>query len=152
MKASYFEDLVPGMTFDFGSVEVTAEEIIRFARQFDPQPFHLDEAAAKASPFGGLVASGWHTASMCMRMVVDNLFVPGSGSIGSPGLDELRWLKPVRPGDVLRAHLEVLDVTPSRSKPDRGSSRIRYDVINQKNEKVMSFIGLGMFLRRPSAP
>ena len=152
MRAMFFEDLVPGASSEFGRVEVTAAAIVEFARQFDPQPFHLDEAAAQASPFKGLIASGWHTASMCMRLMVDNLLGPESGSIGSPGIDELRWLKPVRPGDVLRARAEVIDVTPSRSKPDRGTARVRYSMLNQRDETVMTFIGLGMFLRRSPPP
>lgn len=150
MKPRFLDDLVPGEVIEFGRTEVTEAEIIAFARQFDPQPFHIDAVAAKSSPFGGLIASGWHTASLSMRMMVDNLLGPDSGSIGSPGIDELRWLKPVRPGDVLRVHAEIIDVTPSRSKPDRGTARIRYDVINQNDEIVMRFIGLGMFLRRPA--
>ncbi len=150
MSARFLDDLVPGESLEFGSKEVTEPEIIAFARQFDPQPFHLDPIAAAASPFGGLIASGWHTASMGMRMMVDHLLGPDSGSIGSPGVDELRWLKPVRPGDVLRVRAEIIDVTPSRSKPDRGTARIRYELLNQKDEVAMRFIGLGMFLRRPT--
>ncbi len=149
MNFMFLEDIVPGESFEFGQTVVTAPDIVAFAKQFDPQPFHLDEVAAKASPFGGLVASGWHTAAMTMRMMVDAMFKPGSGSIGSPGIDELRWLKPVRPGDTLRVKGKVLEATPSRSKPDRGTAKMHYEVFNQKDEKVMSFIGLSMFLRRP---
>ncbi len=152
MNATFLEDLVPGAVSEFGGLTVTKQAIVDFARQFDPQPFHLDDEAAKASPFGGLIASGWHTASLCMRMAVDHFLGPKSGSIGSPGIDELRWLKPVRPGDTLRVRVEVVDTTPSRSKPDRGTARLKYTVLNQNNDAVMTMVGLGMFLRRPAAP
>lgn len=143
----FFEDFNPGDVTDTGSVTVTREEIVAFARQFDPQPFHVDEEAARRSPFGGLIASGWHTASLCMRLVVD-LLGPDSGSLGSPGVDELRWLKPVRPGDELSARVEVLEARPSRSKPDRGLVKLRYTLRNQSGEEVMTMIALGLVLRR----
>jgi acyl dehydratase len=142
-----FEDLTPGRRWTFPPREVTREEIVSFAREYDPQPFHLDEAAAKASPFGGLVASGWHTACLAMRMLVDGL--GPSTSLGSPGVDELRWIKPVRPGDLLSLSCEVVEATPSRSRPDRGSVRLRYELSNQQCELVFSMIGIGMFGRRP---
>lgn len=145
----FFEDFRPGDVTDTGSVTVTREEIVAFARQFDPQPFHVDEEAARRSPFGGLIASGWHTASLCMRLIVA-LLGPGSGSLGSPGVDELRWLKPVRPGDELTVRVEVLEAIPSRSKPDRGLVRLRYTMRNQNGEDVMTMIALGLVLRRPS--
>ncbi len=148
MNNSCLEDLVPGAVYEFGGAQVTEASIIDFAKQFDPQPFHVDLAAAKASPFKGLIASGWHTASLTMRMLVDNLLGPKSGSIGSPGIDELRWVKPVRPGDVLRVRVEVGEVTPSRSKPDRGTAKFKYTVMNQSGETVMTMLGLGMFMRR----
>lgn len=151
MSAYFLEDLVPGATYEFGQTTVTETAIIEFAKQFDPQPFHLDHAAAQTSPFKGLIASGWHTASMTMRMLVDHLLGPNSGSIGSPGIDELRWVKPVRPGDTLRVSAQIVDVTPSRSKPDRGTVRVKYNVINQHQETVMTMVGLTMFLRRPSS-
>lgn len=151
MNNSCLEDLVPGAVYEFGRTEVTEASIVDFAKQFDPQPFHVDPAAAKASHFGGLIASGWHTASMTMRMLVDNLLGPRSGSIGSPGIDELRWVKPVRPGDVLRVKVEVGDVTPSRSKPDRGTAKFKYTVMNQRDETVMTMLGLGMFMRRETS-
>ncbi len=148
MNTNFLEDFEPGQIYEFGNTAVTEKSIVDFAKQFDPQPFHVDEAAGRASPFGGLVASGWHTAAMTMRMLVDHLLGPGSGSVGSPGIDELRWVKPVRPGDVLRVRVEVLEVTPSRSKPDRGTAKLKYTVINGKDETVMTMIGLGMFLKR----
>ncbi|HMK73872.1 MAG TPA: MaoC family dehydratase [Myxococcaceae bacterium] len=141
------EDLVPGQRRSFGPRVLTREEILAFARDWDPQPFHLDEEAAARSPFGGLIASGWQTAALCMRLVVDGLLA-GSTSIGSPGLDELRWLKPVRPGDALTVELTVLEVTPSRSKPDRGSVRLSYTCTNQKGETVMTLVARVIFLRR----
>lgn len=145
----FFEDFRPGDVTDTGSVTVTREEIVAFARQFDPQPFHVDEEAARRSPFGGLIASGWHTAALCMRLVVA-LLGPGSGSLGSPGVDELRWLKPVRPGDELSVRVEVMEAIPSRSKPDRGLVKLRYTMRNQNGEDVMTMIALGMVLRRAS--
>ncbi len=144
----YLEDLEVGRTVEVGQVTVTAEEIVAFARQFDPQPFHTDEAAARGSPFGGLIASGWHTASLCMRLVVERLIDPVT-TLGSPGVDELRWLRPVRPGDTLTLHVTVLEATPSRSKPDRGIGRFRYELSNQRGESVMTMVALGMIRRRP---
>jgi acyl dehydratase len=146
--ALFFEDFRPGDVTETGSVTVTKEEILAFARQFDPQPFHVDEEAARRSPYGGLIASGWHTAALCMRLIV-GLLGPGSGSLGSPGVDELRWLNPVRPGDELSVHVEVLEALPSRSKPDRGLVKLRYTMRNQSAEDVMTMIALGLVLRRP---
>jgi acyl dehydratase len=143
----FFEDFRPGEVTETGSVTVTREEIVAFARQFDPQPFHVDEEAARQSPYGGLIASGWHTASLCMSLIVA-LLGPGSGSLGSPGIDELRWLKPVRPGDELTVRVEVLETVPSRSKPDRGLIKLRYTMRNQNGEDVMTMIALGLVLRR----
>jgi acyl dehydratase len=145
----YFEDFKVGERNRLGSASVTRDEIVAFARQFDPQPFHLDEEAAKRSLFGGLIASGWHTASLCMRLMVEGI-MSRSASLGSPGVDELRWHRPVRPGDTLTLTAEVLEVTPSRSKPDRGVIRARYELANQNEELVLSMIGLGMFGRRPA--
>ncbi len=146
---AYLEDLELGRTIDVGQVSVTAEDIVEFARKFDPQPFHVDEAAAQSSPFGGLIASGWHTASLCMRLVVERLVDPAT-TLGSPGVDELRWLRPVRPGDTLTLRITPVEITPSRSKPDRGTARFRYEVTNQRGELVMTMIGLGMIRRRPA--
>ncbi len=147
MSGLFFEDFAVGQTRELGECSISREEILAFARQFDPQPFHLDEEAARRSPFGGLVASGWHTAALAMRLVVDSMGLD-SGSLGSPGADELRWLLPVRPGDRLRLRTEVIEVTPSRSKPDRGSVRLRYELRNQNGEPVMTMIGIGLFRRR----
>lgn len=145
----YLEDFAPGMSFEFGDRLVTAEEIVAFATQYDPQPFHLDDAAGKATPFGGLVASGWQTAGFMMRMLVDNMLSPQT-SLGSPGLDQLRWLKPVRPGDRLRVRIHILEVKPSQSRPEMGTIRQSTEVLNHKNEVVMSMFNIGMVRRRPN--
>ena len=146
----YFEDFKVGEVIEGGARTVTKDEIIAFAREFDPQPFHTDEAAARASLYGGIIASGWHSGSLMMRLFYESLF-RDCASMGSPGIDELRWLKPVRPGDRLDARLEVLEVRPSRSKPDRGIVRLRCVMANQHEEEVLSFIGNVMFRRRPAA-
>lgn len=143
-----FEDFHVGEERTLGSKTVTREAIIAFASEFDPQPFHLDDAAANASPYGGLIASGWHTASIAMRLLVDS-FNGRAASLGSPGTDELRWLKPVRPGDTLTLKTRILAVTPSTSRPDRGSVRVHYTLLNQRGETVLTMIGIGMFARRP---
>ncbi len=146
----YFEDVEVGDTERFGRYEVTREEIIEYARQFDPQPFHLDEDAARASIFGGLIASGWHTGAMFIRMVCDGM-VPGSATSGAVGFDDLKWLKPVRPGDVLSVESVVREKVPSRSRPDRGLVKIESRIGNQRGEVVMSLVSLVIFRRRPSA-
>lgn len=143
----YLEDFRPGPLGDLGSRTITRDEIVAFAREYDPQPFHLDEEAAARSIYGGLIASGWHTASLCMRLVVDGL-MGRAASLGSPGVDELRWLRPVRPGDTLTLRGEVLEVAPSRSKPDRGSVRVRYELSNQHGDVVLSMTGIGLLRRR----
>jgi acyl dehydratase len=144
------EDIAVGDKVEFGHYEVTAEEIIDYARRFDPQPIHLDDDAARAAGLGGLIASGWHSVGMYMRMLVDNVLV-GGNSMPSPGADEVRWLKPVRPGDVLSIRGEALEARPSRSKPDRGIVRWRYEMINQNDETVMSLVGIGFVQRRPQS-
>ncbi|MEA2625884.1 MAG: hypothetical protein QOD06_1929, partial [Candidatus Binatota bacterium] len=149
MGKRYLEDFAVGETIDLGSKTVSRDEILRFAREFDPQPFHVDEEAARSTIYGGLIASGWHTVSIFMRLLVDGM-LKGSASMGSPGVDEVRWLVPVRPGDTLTARAVVLDVVPSRSKPDRGHIRTTYEAYNQKGEKVMTMTGRGIFGRRPS--
>ncbi|MFO1269810.1 MAG: MaoC family dehydratase [Rubrivivax sp.] len=146
--ARWLDDFHAGDVFEFGDEPVTAEEIVAFASRFDPQPFHLDAAEGAKTHFGGLVASGWHTASLMMRMLVRH-FIPRASSLGSPGIDELRWLRPVRPGDRLRARLTVIEVKPSRSKPDRGVLHQRTEVLNQHGETVMTCLGMGMYLRAP---
>ena len=133
---------------ELGSRTVTKEEIIAFAREFDPQPFHLDEEAAKQTIYGGLLASGWHTGSLMMRLLYDGL-LRETLSLGSPGIDELRWLRPVRPGDTLSGRLTVLECIPSRSKPDRGLLRSLMEMRNQHGEVVLTIKGLGLFGRRP---
>lgn len=144
----YLEDFTEGSTLECGSYTFNEEEIIRFAREFDPQPFHIDPVGAAASPYGGIIASGWHTVSVMMRLMVDG-FISGSSSMGSPGVDEVRWLKPVRPGDTITARAHVKTVIPSKSKPDRGVVKSLMEVSNQKDEIVMTVQGMGMYLRRP---
>jgi acyl dehydratase len=146
----YYEDFEVGTSQEFGHYEVTAEEIIEFAGRYDPQPFHLSEEAGKATHFGGLCASGWHTCAMSMRMIVDNMPKDGSGSLGSPGIDELRWKKPVFPGDVLRVRSTVLDRRESRSRPDMGMLFLQNEVHNQNDEVVMTSKPTIMYRRRPT--
>ena len=145
----YFEDFPPGDVRESPARTVTRDEIIAFAREFDPQPFHIDEAAAKGTIYGGLIASGWHTIAIYMRLMWDS-YLKDTMSLGSPGVDEVRWLKPVRPGDTIRARFTVLEAVPSRSKPDRGIVRSLSEVFNQHGEVVMTLRGLGMFGRRPA--
>ena len=147
MPKYYFEDLVVGGAYEYEGRAISREEIVAFAREFDPQPFHVDEEAASRSVYGGLIASGWHTVALCMRMLVDG-FVNESASLGSPGADEIRWLKPVRPGDTLHLRAECIETTSSRSRPTRGRVRFRYEVKNQRGEVVMTMIGMGLFRRR----
>jgi acyl dehydratase len=143
----YFEDFEPGQVYELGSKVVSEDEIVAFARQFDPQPFHLDTEAAKDSVFGGLIASGWHTGAMWMRLYVDSLLGGASGQ-GSSGIEELRWLAPVRPGDTLSGRLIVLEATSSERHPGRGTIRIRGEMVNQDGVTVMSMISRGRFARR----
>jgi len=145
----YLEDFQPGEVIDLGSHTLTEAEILEFARQYDPQPFHTDPERAAESIYGGLIASGWHTGGLWMRLAVDSL-IGDAASMGSPGLDTLRWLLPVRPGDTLRARYTVIDVTPSRSRPDRGVVRFRGEMLNQRDEIAMSLEGVGFFGRRPT--
>ena len=142
----FFEDVSVGDTDEYGSYEVTREEILRFAEQYDPQWFHVDpERSDEESPYGGLIASGWHTASMTMRLLVDGTF-SDAASIGAKGVDELRWWQPVRPGDTLRIENEVLETTPER--PERGLIRARTETYNQEDERVFSMVSNVMYLRR----
>ena len=149
LKDRWFDDFAVGEQFEFGAYVVTVDEIIDFARRYDPQPFHLDPEAAKASHFGGLVASGWMTSAVLMRLLCDH-FIPRQSSMGSPGVDEVRWLKPLRPGDTLRARVEVTETRASQSKPDRGVIRCRHQLLNQHDEVVMSMHGMGMYKKRPT--
>ncbi len=143
----YFEDYIPGAIFEYGKIRVDEAEIIEFARRFDPQDMHVDPEAARRGRFGGLVASGWHTAAMMMRLVVEN-FLPKEASLASPGIDELRWLRPVRPGDALRLRVTVLEATRSRSRPDRGVVRTLMEVLNQDGEVVMSLKPMNIIASR----
>jgi acyl dehydratase len=146
----YWEDLQPGQVLDLGSITPTREEILSFASQFDPQPFHLDEEAAKASVFGGLCASGWHTCSMAMRLMVTN-FLQHASSLGSPGLENLKWMKPVFPGDTLKLQHRILESRPMRSRPDVGLVRTHWEMFNQHGDQVLHMEGWGMFRRRTPA-
>jgi acyl dehydratase len=143
----YFEDFEAGDVFELGSHTITKDEIVAFARQFDPQPFHVDEQAARDGPFDGLIASGWHTGALWMRLYVDAV-VGDSISMGSPGIEELRWLQPVRPGDTLQGRLTVLETTPSSRRHDRGTVRSRGELFNQDGETVLSLVARGYFGRR----
>ena len=145
----YFEDLPPGDVRESPPRTITREEMLAFAREYDPQPFHLDEQAARKTIYGGLIASGWLTVAVMMRLLWDTM-LKDAVSLGSPGADEVRWLKPVRPGDTLRARFTVVEAIPSRSKPDRGVVKTYTEVLNQHGEVVMTVRGLGMFGRRPS--
>jgi acyl dehydratase len=146
----YWEDFAVGQVRDLGSISATREDIIAFARQFDPQPFHLDDEAAKASVFGGLCASGWHTCSMAMRLMVTN-FLQDTASLGSPGLEGIKWLKPVFPDDVLRLQTTVLETKPMGRRPDVGMTRNLGEMFNQQGDKVLHMEGWGMFRRRTPA-
>ena len=143
----YFEDVQVGDVMRFGRYEVTREEIVEYARQFDPQPFHLDEEAAKASMFGGLIASGWHTGAMFIRMVVEHM-TPVHATSGVMGFDDLKWIRPVRPGDVLSVESEIREKIESRSRPDRGTVKIESRIVTQRGEVVMSLVSLVIYLRR----
>lgn len=144
----WFEDYVPGTVVACGSIAVDAEEVVDFARRFDPQPFHVDAKAAALGPFGGLVASGWHTASLMMRLLVEHYLSPVA-SLGSPGVDELRWLQPVRPGDRLSLRVTVGEARRSRSKPDRGIVEARIELLNQRDVVVMTVRAMTLMRCRP---
>ncbi len=146
----FWEDFPVGQVREFGHYEVSREAVLAFAVEFDPQPFHLDDAAAEASLFGRLAASGWHTCAMAMRMLCDGYLLE-SAALGSPGIEKLRWLKPVYPGDLLHARLEVLEARPMTSRPTVGLVRSRTTVLNQADDAVLSMEGMGMFRRRPAA-
>jgi acyl dehydratase len=146
----YWEDFEVGERIEMGRHTFTEAEIIEFARQFDPQPFHTDPQAAKASFFGGLIASGWHTCAVGMRLTVES-HVNNTRSLGSPGLDNIRWLKPVRPGDTIAYARVVLETRASQSRKDVGLVKSRWEALNQQGEPVMTMEGWGMFGRRPSS-
>lgn len=146
----YWEDLQPGSVRDLGSVSVDAQQIKEFAAKYDPQPFHLDEEAGRQSMFGGLAASGWQTACLAMRLTVDNM-LRHTASMGSPGLESLKWLKPVYPGDLLNLRHTILESRPLKSRPDTGLVRSRWEMFNQHGDKVLEMEGYGMFGRRNPA-
>jgi acyl dehydratase len=148
LSRQYFEDFVVGQVFNSGRLRVDKEAIVAFAREFDPQPYHIDEEAARNSVFGGLVASGWHTAALTMRLLVGSEFRPAGGILGI-GFDELRWPRPVRPGDELYVRSEVLEVRPSKSRPDRGTIAARNTTFNQNDEAVQLFTAKLLVPRRP---
>ena len=143
----WFEDFSAGKTIEISGPTLTRESILEFARRYDPQPFHVDEEAAKQSIYGGLIASGWHTVSLAMRMICD-AYLLDAASLGSPGVNQVRWLKAVRPGDAIRLRMSVLEAKPSASKPDRGTVLHRWEILNQNGEVVMNMEGYGMFRRR----
>ena len=146
----YFEDYPPGAVYEFGATTVSEDELVSFARSYDPQSFHIDRAAAAGSMFGGLIASGWHTASLTMRMLVEN-YLSTVASLASPGVDELRWLAPVRPADVLRVRVTVTDARRSRSRADRGVVTSYIEVMNQNDVVVMTVKAVNLLLTRPAA-
>ena len=145
----YFEDYPLGTTNECGSVSVDEASIITFAKEFDPQPFHVDPVAAAAGPFGGLIASGWHTAALVMRLLVGN-YLSAEASLGSPGLDEIRWPYPVRPGDTLRVRATVVESRRSLSKPDRGIIKTMIEASNEDGRAVMRAIAINFMLVRPA--
>lgn len=145
----YFEDIEVGATVSFGRYEVTREEVMDFARRYDPQPFHLSDEAAAKTHFGRMSASGWHTCAMTMAMTVENLTTHRQAGLGSPGIDELRWLKPVYPGDTLRCESEVLEKRRSASRPEMGIFKSRVTVFNQDGVAVMTMVSNGLIATRP---
>lgn len=149
MHSCHLDDLAPGQRFTSPGLTLTEAEIIDFAWRYDPQPFHLDANAAADSPYGGLIASGFQSLAICFRLFIQS-GVLAESSMGSPGIDELRWLAPVRPGDTLHSEIEVLEVRPSSSKPDRGIARLKYQAVNQRGETVLSFIVNHLLRRRPT--
>jgi len=151
MSALYLEDFAVGQTYHSGRMRVDMERIKSFAAEFDPQPFHLDDATARDTIFRGLAASGWHTAAMTMRLLVDSDLKPAGGIVGA-GFDEFRWPKPVRPGDELRLENEVLEVRPSKSRPEQGVIKVRTTTLNQNNEPVQILVANLIVPRRPARP
>jgi acyl dehydratase len=147
MTERYLEDFAVGQTFASGRMRIDAERIKSFAAEFDPQPFHLDEAAARGTMFGGLAASGWHTAAATMRLLVEGELKPAGGIVGA-GFEEFRWIKPVRPGDELRVESEVLEVRPSKSRPEQGLIKVRTTTLNQNGEAVQVLVGTLVVPRR----
>ncbi len=149
MTDRYFEDYPPGSTAELGPITVSAEDVLAFARQYDPQPFHVDPDAAARSMYGGLIASGWHTCALMMRVLVTEGYLSPASSLGSPGIDDLRWLLPVRPGDRLTVRATVREARRSQSKPDRGIVRTLVQVINQDGGVAMSLVATNLVAARP---
>ena len=147
----YWEDLEVGTETEFGTYDVTREEVLEFARKYDPQPFHISDEAAAKTHFGRIAASGWHTTAMTMRVIVDALSRQPQAGLGSPGVDDLRWLRPVYPGDTLTMRGRIIDKTPSRSRPDLGTIRTQTIVTNQDGVDVMRFISIVLMQRRPTS-
>lgn len=147
----YWEDMEVGAETTFGSYEVTREEVLEFARKYDPQPFHLSDEAAAQTHFGRIAASGWHTCAMTMAVIARHVVASDQAGLGSPGVDELRWLKPVYPGDTLTVRGRIVDTTPSRSKPEMASIRTLTTVTNQDEVPVMTFTSIVLMRRRPAA-
>jgi acyl dehydratase len=145
----YFEDYHVGAVYEYGYVTATEGEIIEFAQRFDPQPIHVDPGFAATGPFGGLIASGWHTGAILMHLFVDH-YLSRVASLGSPGIDEMRWSTPVRPGDSLRLRTTIVEARPSRSKPDRGLVRTRAALVNQDDAIALSLIGMNLLRCRQS--
>jgi len=148
--ALYFEDYAPGLEMSFGTYDVTVDDVTEFGRRWDPQPFHVDPAAAALSPFGGLIASGWHTCSIAMKLLVEHGGISPESSMGGAGLRTLSWDAPVRPGDRLRIVVRVLETRPSQSKPDRGSVVLEIDAFNQADRRVLNFELIGIIRKRPA--
>lgn len=149
LRERYFEDYSVGEVLEFGDEPVTEADIVEFARRYDPQPFHIDPVAARQSPFGGLIASGWHSGGIFMRMFADH-YLSRVASLASPGLDELRWPSPLRPGDTVRLRATVLEARPSRSKPDRGIVRTRGELLTEDDRTVLDLVAVNLLLRRPA--
>jgi acyl dehydratase len=147
----YLDDFKEGFSETTGSYKVTEDEIVAFARAYDPQPIHTDKAFAEKGLFGGLIASGWQSCGIAMRLLVDHV-IKDVAVVASPGVDEIRWLLPVRPGDVLHLKWTIVDIRHSTTKPDRGIVRAQSDLINQKDETVMNLVGMTIVLTRPSTP
>lgn len=145
----YFDDYPHGAIFEYGSIQLDQDEVIAFAGKYDPQPMHTDPAFAATGPFNGLIASGWHTAALAMRLYVDH-YLSHAASLASPGIDELRWLRPARPGDRLSIRVTVLDKVPSRSKPDRGMVRALVEALNDQGEVIMTMKAMSLIGKRPA--
>lgn len=150
-KERHFEDYAPGAVYEYGPVALSEDEIVEFGKRYDPQYLHVDKDRAAAGVYGGLIASGWQTAAVLMRLFVDH-FLPDGASLGSPGVEELRWMQPVRPGDQLRARVTILSARGSKSKPERGIVETRIDAFNQRDERVATMRAVNFMKRRSALP